>query len=127
MAIGAAMSDRARLIVHGRSAERVEGRFLPSGPTPGPWFRCYYDPGTESEARSTGGVRRTRPATLMFKLRAMDGSLVEAKASDEVEINSRRFGTIRMEIVGTPEPITKRISRIGWQAQLQKVSRKAPG
>jgi hypothetical protein len=127
VAIGAAMSDRARLIKHGRSTERVEGRFLPTGPTPGPWFRCYYDPGTESEARSTGGVRRSHPATLMFKLRAMDGTLVEATAKDEVEIQSRRFGTIRMEIMGTPEPIAKRTSRIGWIAALQKVSRSAPG
>ena len=126
MAIGAAMSDRARLIKHTRSGTKVEGRFIPTS-TPGPWFRCYYDPGTESESRGPGSVRRVLPATLIFKLRATDGSLVVASAKDEVEIESRRFGNVRMEIVGEPEALAKRFSRIGWLAQLQKVNRRAPG
>lgn len=127
VSIGGQLRDRARITSTVKSGTRVEGGYQRQTVI-GPWFRCSYDPGDESESRSDGGVRRRRSgATLVTGRRATDGAAIELEATDAVEIDSQRYGTVRLDVVGTPERLVRGRSRIGWLVRLGKVDRKAPG
>ena len=124
--IGSALVDRARIVSTVRSDVRVEGSYQTKTRT-GPWFRCRFDPGGEGEQRSAGGVRRDRRATLLVGRRAIDGTTLSFSGSDVIEVDSRAFGLIRMQLQGLPEVVQKRRSVIGWIATLERVDPKAAG
>lgn len=119
--LGAALRDRGRVLPRTQDATvRVEGTILTTTGPPGPEFRCLYDPGNESETRDNARVRRVRPASLLTGTRATDGSVLDIKAHDRVEIVTRE-GALRFEVMGTPTPIKKRRTILGWTCRLQEV------
>lgn len=123
MSLGSALVDRATIRRDVETGERVEGEYLNESWT-SPVFRCFYEPGSESESRSDGGTRRQRSgATLIVGKRAIDGSTIDIKAQDRIVIDSRRHGTVTMYVSGTPEAIAKRRTRIGWMVRLTAVAR----
>lgn len=122
--LGSALRDRAVVLGRTRSGTRnSEGGYDVTNDAPGPAFRCLYDPGTESEQRDSHGVRRVRPASLLVGKYALDGTVLQLQPQDRVQITSPAHGTLVLEIVGTPEPIVKRRTRLGAVAQLQRVGR----
>jgi hypothetical protein len=121
------MRDRARVVRKVRSSTRTAGGYNKT-PDPGPWFRCDFDPGGEPEERREGGFRRRRAgASLRVPRRALDGSEIEIKASDDVEIDSRSHGTLSLSVTGTPERVMQGRVRIGYIVDLAAVDRKAAG
>lgn len=125
--LGGRLRDRARVIRKSKTSTRTEGGYQKTTGE-GPWFRCYYDPGQESESRGPGSVHRRRSgAQLVCGRRALDGSLIDLQASDVIEVNSQTHGTLRLDVVGAPEPLGLRRTRKGWLAQLGATNRKAPG
>jgi hypothetical protein len=121
------LRDKARIIRKTKSATRTEGGYKTTD-VPGPWFRCHYAQGDESEARSDGGVRRHRagPQVVTHRL-ALDGSTIDVKAEDEIEIDSRTHGVFRAGITGAPLRMHKGRIWIGWLIDVAKTNRKAPG
>ena len=77
--------------------------------------------------RTAGGVRRSRDATMLIGKRDLDGQELVFDGADVVEIQSRAFGRIRMQMRGAPEPIAKRRMQIGWLATLDRIDDKAAG
>lgn len=125
--LGGQLRDRARIVTNVKSNTRVEGGYQ-TVLSFGPWFRCFYDPGNESEQRSDGGVRRRRAgAQLVTGKRALDGSTIDLEASMAVEIDSKAHGMLTMDLAGTPEKLVRGRVSIGWLAPLGKTNRKAPG
>jgi hypothetical protein len=125
--LGGQLRDRARVVRRESTGERVEGGYVKSVEY-GPWFRCFYDTGDESETRGEGSVRRRRSgAQLVTGRRALDGTPIELKAQDEVEVDSRTHGTLRLDVTGTPERMAKGRTWIGWLAPMGKTNRQAPG
>lgn len=123
MALGSALVDRARVRRNVVGAVRVEGGYQTTEVV-GPWFRCMYDEGNESEQRSDGGVRRRRTgASMLVGRRNTDGTAVDIQHQDRVEIDSRRYGQITLYVEGTPKVIAKRRTRIGIQVALAKTQR----
>lgn len=122
MAIGAATPDHARVRRDVRSGERVVGRYVTTVAYSEP-FRCRYTPAQESESRSQGGVRRTKPATVMVSRAALAArGLAGLRASDRLEVTPLGGQPVLMEVQGEPKPIRKRRTTIGWTAQVQRVS-----
>lgn len=128
MPVGAGqMRDRARVLSKTNTGTRVEGGYQ-KVPTQGPWFRCTYDPGNESEDRSAGGVRRRRRgATVTCGRRALDGSMIEVTASDRIELDSPRYGSLVLDITDTPEPVVPHRLVTGWTINVGKTERSASG
>lgn len=133
------MRDKARLVRRTKvqsgappTSVRVEGGFVRTKPVTAPadevWFRCHYDPGSEGEVRGPGSVRRRRAgAHLVTDRRALDGSEIALKASDQLEVNSVAFGTLLLDVVGTPEKLTTGRVSFGWIVDLAKTKRESPG
>jgi hypothetical protein len=118
--------DKAR-IIRKKKGTRTEGGYTKS-PQYGPWFRCFYDPASEDETRSDGGVRRRRRgATIETSRLALDGSLIEIKASDRIEVDSRRFGTVTLDVTDTPERMVRGRTWLGWSVPVGATNRTAPG
>lgn len=127
MGLGGQLRDKARIIRVEKSNVRVEGEYKTSTVI-GPWFRCFYDPGGESEERQLFGIRRRHSgAQLITGRRATDGSEIELKAQDRVEINSRGHGVLSLDVTGKPERLVKGRTRLGWLADLGKTNREAAG
>lgn len=124
--LGAHLRDRGRVIRKRNTGTRTEGGY-DKKPEPGPWFRCFYDPGDESEVRTEGGVRRRRAAQVITGARALDGSAIELLATDVLEVQSRLHGDHRLDIVGDPEKLGNRRVARGWLARVGKTNRKAAG
>lgn len=125
--LGGALRDRARVIRTQTTPVRVEGGYQ-KREVPGPWFRAFYEPGTESESRGVSGVRRREAGSqLVTARRALDGSTIEILATDAVEINSTVHGSFRMDVDGEPERLAKRRTTIGWLVSLTKTRRDASG
>lgn len=121
------MRDRARMQVSVKTGPRVAGGYT-KVPAFGPWFRCYFDPGDKSESRTSGSVRRRRAgAQITTPRRAQDGTVIDLSEKGTVEIQSRVYGTMLMDITGTPERVRRGSSWQGWVADLAKTDRKAPG
>lgn len=128
MALGAFLKDRARVLRTVNQGERVEGGYVKGPPIEGPWFRCYYDSGSESESRGPASVRRRRAgAQLIVGRKALDGTPIDIVASDQVIIESRAYGTITLDIEGDPERLIKGRTILGYIVPLGKTNRKAPG
>lgn len=110
-----------------KTGSRVAGGYSKE-PVFGPWFRCYYDPGDESEARGPGSVRRRRAgAQLVTPRRALDGTEIDLSPKGTVEIESRVYGTLTLDVTGTPERMRRGSSWQGWIVDLGKTNRAAPG
>ncbi len=119
--------DRARVQLFTKSETRVAGGYNKEA-SYGPWFRCYYDPGDESETRGAGSVRRRRAGVRIATSRyALDGTEIDLSAKGTLEIESRVYGTLTLDITGTPEKTRKGSSWNGWVADLGKVNRASPG
>jgi hypothetical protein len=127
VAIGAATPDRARVRREVRTGERVRGAFK-TEPAYSEPFRCRFTPAQESESRSEGGVRRSKPATLLVSAPSLRAHGVGAlKASDRVEITQLgALAPILMEVTGEPKPIRQRRTVIGYVASLSKVRDSEP-
>lgn len=122
MALGAALVDRARTYRKQRTGQNVEGGHV-KGTVISPWFRCRYEEGAEAEQKTEGKPRRVRESSMMVGRTDVTGQPLVLKAADEVEILRRDGSTFRMEIVGNPEEIRKRVAVIGQTARLRKVKR----
>lgn len=121
------MRDRARMQLSVKTGPRVAGGYSKE-PVFGPWFRCYYDPGDENESRGPGSVRRRRAgARMVTPRRALDGTEIDLSPKGTVEIESRVYGTLTLDITGTPERMRRGSSWQGWIADLGKTNRAAPG
>ncbi len=121
------MRDQARMQLAVKANVRVAGGYNKTA-TFGPWFRCYYDPGDESESRGAGSIRRRRSgAQITTPRRALDGSEIDLSAKGSVEIVSRVYGTLTLDITGKPERLRRGSSWQGWIADLSKTNRTAPG
>lgn len=127
MAIGAHLHDLARTIRTTKTTVRIEGGYE-TETVVGPWFRCHYEPGDESEQRTPASIRRRRAgASIIAAKTAKDGTLVDLRAQDRLEINSKGHGVLSLDIVSTPEKLVKGRTVLGWQASLGKTSREAAG
>lgn len=125
MALGAALVDRAQVIQRVRAGRDSEGGYAVTSVV-GQRFRCLLDEGTESESRDDGSVRRSRPATLLVGTRAQDGSVLDIRAHDVVQVTKKLAGQkvqVRMEVSGNPEQIKKKSTVIGATLTLQRVDR----
>lgn len=90
----------------------------------GPWFRCFYDIGGESEERGQAGIRRRRSgATIYAAVRATDGTLVDLKPEDSLEIDSPGHGQLKLDITARPEKVTKGRVVYCWIASVGKTNR----
>lgn len=119
---------RDRVRVHRKAkAERVAGGYVPRDLPPGPWIRCAYDPGDETEVRTAGGVRRRRAATVVTGRRDEDGNEVEFLATDELEVDSRAHGLIRVDVAGAPERLTRGRTWTGWRVTIGRTNPSSPG
>lgn len=118
--------DRCRVIRKAKG-ERVAGGYVKGELPPGPWIRCVYDPGDETEVRTAGGVRRRRASTVVTGRRDIDGGEVELLASDELEVDSRIHGLVRVGVVGDPERVTRGRTWTGWQVRIGKTNERASG
>lgn len=122
MAIGAVLKDRARVIRKVGASERVEGttqmRTIKSD-----WFRVrlFLPGGNESVAPSPPGgdgrVKDIKRPQLMWK---SDGETLNF--DDQVEVDSPQLGRAVWKVLGSPEPIRRRVNLIGYLANLQKIS-----
>lgn len=127
MGITAHLHDQARIIRTDKTSTRVEGGYQ-TQTVIGPWFRCHYDPGTEGEQKTPGSIRRRRAgASIIAAKNAKDGTPVELKAQDRLEIDSKGHGVLSLDVVATPEKLVKGRTVLGWQVQLGKSNREAPG
>lgn len=128
MAITSQFKDQARVIRKVKQIVRnAEGGYN-TDTVIGPWFRCYYDPGTEDEERSTGSIRRRRRGAAVYAARrAKDGSLVDLKAEDSLEINSIGHGVLAVDVVGKPERAVRGRTVVCWIASVGKTNRQSPG
>lgn len=90
----------------------------------GPWFRCFYDTGAESEERGQGGIRRRRSgANVYAAMKAIDGTAVVLQAEDALELESPGHGSLKLDIVGKPEVAAKGRTRYCWMASVGKTNR----
>lgn len=117
--------DKARVLRKSKDTVRVEGGYKEQAAVPGPWFRCFFDSGDESEVRTVGGVRRRRNATVTTLRRDTTGQPISVLATDQVEVNSRRFGVFVMDVMGDPQRLPR--GRVGLIVTLGKTNRSAPG
>lgn len=130
------MRDKARVIRQeprldvSSNRVRVNGGYI-NEPVTGPpelptWFRCAYDPGSEDESRGDGGVRRRRRgATVVCKRRATDGTEIDLKPSDVLEVDSRPLGLFTVSVTDTPERLYKGRVWIGWLVHVGATDRSA--
>jgi hypothetical protein len=122
MALGSVLTDKARIQRRLRTGERIEGRFVETAPF-SPYIRCRYTPSQGSKSRTAASVRHTQPAIVVMKAASLRRiGLGQLLPSDRIEITSNELtAPTVMEIMGTPEPIRKRRTVIGWQAMVQLV------
>lgn len=123
------LRDRARVLRKTKEkGQRTDGGYVTREPAPGPWFRCHYERGDTPEVRGPGSVRRRETAAqLVTHRRALDGSEIEIKASDRIEVDSLRYGTVTLDIAGEPERLVHGRTWTGWLVPIAKVKRDAPG
>lgn len=132
MALTAALVDRARPVERRRSGRRVEGRTV-FGEARGAWFKARLElPQAPEGAEAPTGVRPVVTApTLMYGVRDSDGQPVELTNQKRVEVDSKELGRATWDVVGDPQPIRKKRTLLGWQAQLRRVvvheGEEAPG
>lgn len=127
MAVGAYLRDRARVLRKTTTPERREGGYIKEDVI-GPWFRCYFDPGTESEQRGNASIRRRRSgARLIAARKDLEGVALELKPEDRIEIVSRGHGILIMDVMGKPEKLVKGRTVLAWDVSLGKTNRESPG
>lgn len=122
MGLGGALVDRARPVRRTDAGLRVEGR-TQYGEAKGPWFRCRLElPAAGEQGAAPTGVRPvlTEP-TLMYEPRDEEGDPLHLTNQERVEVVSRELGSELWELTGDPQPIRKRRTLIGWQAQLRRL------
>jgi hypothetical protein len=121
--LGSLLKDRAQVLRRERSPVRDSEGGYPIVEVRGQRFRCVYAPDGEDESRDDGKVKRTEGATLTFGKRDLSGAPLVVGADDRIEIQSHRYGTFQMEIEGTPDPLVRSRTRIGYTARLRKTAR----
>jgi hypothetical protein len=123
MGLGGALVDRARPVRRAAAGLRVEGR-TQYGEAKGPWFRCRLElPAAGEQADTPTGVRPvlTEP-TLLYGTRDEEGDALHLTNQERLEVESRELGSELWEIIGGPQPIRKRRTLLGWQAQLRRLA-----
>src|SRR4051812_40665188 len=120
MAFTAVLVDQARMVSRAKAGPRVEGttRLVT---TQGPWFRARLFLADAPQDTSDGRPRTVASPQLLYGLRDLDGNGVLLNANQRVEVASAQLGNALWELTGDPEPIRKRRSLIGYQANLTRV------
>lgn len=126
MAVTSQFKDKARIIRKVKQVVRNADGGYNEDTVIGPWFRCFYDPGSESEERGPGGVRRRRGGAQIYASKtATDGTPVELKAEDNLEVNSPAHGVLSLDITGKPEKAAKGRRVYCWIAAVGKTNRQS--
>lgn len=129
MGLGAALTDRAKIIRTGVGAQRIEGTKVVER-LEGPWFRARLDLPNEDETSQDAGSRRRQVLpTLMLGKRDSKGGRIAIKGKDQVIVKSNQIAEQTdgaedewlFEVKGRPSPIRKRRAVIGYMCNLVKV------
>jgi hypothetical protein len=115
--------DRARIKEKVGTGTKVEGRTIHADTT-GAWFRARLTlPAGQKQQDESGQRRKERKQpTLLYGKRDTEGEPVELEADQKVEVESEQLGSAVWRVVGTPEPLRRRRSLLGWLATLERVS-----
>lgn len=129
MALGAALTDRAKIVGKKVGTQRIEGTKV-AADIEGEWFRARLELPSEDESPEDSGRRRRQVLpTLMLRKRDIVGGRVVIKGKDRVLVKSNQIEEQTdgaedewlFEIKGRPSPIRKRRAVIGYMCNLVKV------
>lgn len=129
MGLGAALTDRAKIVGTSVSTERIEGTKV-SQKSEGPWFRARLDLSPEDESSQDSGYRRRQMTpTLMLSKRDSTGGKIIIKGKDQLLVKSNQIleqtggaeDTWLFEVKGRPGLIRKRRAVMGYICNLVKV------
>jgi hypothetical protein len=119
MGLASALVDRGRWLRSQEQEERVEGRPQRSAEVPGPWFRCRLEVDKGIEDRDPAHTTHRKQPVLMCGKRFIDGTLLDVRGDDKIEVVSRDYEGVRVfQIDGDPEVWTKRRVVVGYEFQL---------
>ena len=121
MAYSGALVDRARVIRKVSAGHRVEGTTVLT-PQTGSWFRARLGsspaPQTPVDAAST---HTTNESSLLVGLKDSDGNPLDISAVDQIEVDSKQLGRALWTVTGSPKPLRKKRSLIGYRVAVRKV------
>lgn len=123
MGFRGALVDRARRVVREPLPERVEGttQFVT---VHYPWFRCRFslDAAPDTDATPQPGYRRVpQNAQLMCGMKDVDGGVLDLKATDRIEVDSKELGHAMYEATSAAQPIRKKRRMLGHTMTLMRV------
>lgn len=123
MALGSALVDRARTVRHRKVNTRVQGTRQYTTDR-GTWFRCRITIPKGEETHEDGRHKRRSQPTMIIAKRDVRGEFIDVNAWDEIEVDSREFGTVTYQVAGDLEPLRKRRTVIGWSCAITKTEAK---
>lgn len=128
MGIESVLVDRARISRRKTTGVRREGRSQFVDFESGTWFpaRLFLPASPESRDPQRVYKRVVIAPTLMYGLDDDDGTEVDLRSSDYVEVESEDLGAAVWEVTGDPEPFRKKEGVIGHQVTLKRLKVEEP-
>jgi hypothetical protein len=124
MPLSRALVDRARLLRKAASATKVGGRTTFVDTEPGTWFPARLTLPTATNEQTPSGFSSRRVVlvpTLLFDVEDDDGTEVEVRFNDMVEVESEDLGSTTWQVTAEPMPMRKREGIIGYSTTLRRV------
>lgn len=126
MALNAALVDKARTVRKEAASVRVGGR-TQLEPTTSQWFKArLFLPSAGASPDNLdqeGGRRRQiKQPMLLVSKKDFDRELVAILPEEKIDVDSRELGRATWQVVGSPEPLRRRRSILGWYLQLRKTT-----
>ena len=124
MSLSSVLVDRGRLHRKAASTVRVGGRTTFADTEPGTWFAArLMMPNATPESIPAGFIskRIVLVPTLIFDIEDDEGSPVEVRNSDMVEVESDDLGNAMWQVTSEPEAFRKKQGIIGFKAELKRI------